>query len=318
MQPLKYLFLVVMLAWVVIIIQRDKLFESNDQRQVIEAEVSPQLNQDNAANKTQRGVNLAAEENTEFNTLDIIAPDIQQPKSQQPESERDAVMLEISERQYSDDAYVELYALRGISKLCSETDAIEEWMDSSLGYMTPEQKNIMGGVKVKCKSHNAQYPTVSSLSSDDLMNQISPNSQLGQLLKQRKNDQELSRAEKGELAERILLAAIESKNSFIAIESSFNYSFGYQAYNNSAQALKSNDQLYLSQIKQLAVTHMACGFTPAEACQPDGYLMVIMCAQQPDSCGMDYYTWFQNNTLPGMRQDVNIMIDFLQSQSQVR
>lgn len=317
MRPLKYLFLVVILAWVVIIIQRDDKFQTTDESLGDGSKITSQPAAD-ALTTTRSKAQLkpAAEENAEFNTLDFIAPDIQQPQSQQPESQRDAVMREISVRQYSDDAFVELYALQGISKLCSETDAVEEWMGSLLGYMSPEQATIMNGVKAKCQSHNEQYPTVSKMSSDDVMDQYAASSELGQLLKQRKNNRELSRAEKGELAERILLAAIESKNSFIAIESSFNYSFGYQVVNHSAQALKSNDQFYLSQINQLAVTHLACGFTPAEACESDGYLMVIICAQQPDSCGMDYYTWFQNNTLPGMRQDVALMVNHLSNMAQ--
>lgn len=307
----KYIVVAVVLLVMVLLVRKSSLFQGSHSTNTAEPEHQLQQNKNHMAEtNTQKKINqeLAFEENEAFNTLDFISPETKEPSSQQ-----ELIMQEISTRVFSEDAFVELFSLQGISKFCSDSERIAEWFNTRYGHFTKQQQSIMDGVKAKCRKHTSSYPNVSGLSRNQITEQYAASSYLGELIQQRKNSNQQSDLEKSQLEKKILLAAIHAENSYIAIESSFTYRFGGQVTNDAESVIEGQDRYYLSQISQLAITNLACGFDAVQMCESDGYLMVIVCAQYPESCGLDYPTWYQQNTLPGMRNDVEAMMGFFSS-----
>jgi uncharacterized protein (UPF0333 family) len=254
-----------------------------------------------------RKENIDVPSNEANNDSEIVTLTSQQKTSV---SEQEVRIQEISDRIFSDDAYVEIFSLEMLMGFCEDANMLEEFITSSQSYISTQQQETIANYKEQCQHYQTQYPNLTRMNRKERLAGIKPQSHLGILLERRKNISSLTRQERDELEAETLIEAIREQNSSVAIEISFSHRFDQSIALQLTDLLNSKDMTYIGQISQLAVVNMACEYQGGIACESGGALMMLVCSQQPDSCGLDFPTWYQQNTLPGMKNDVDTLVSY--------
>lgn len=244
--------------------------------------------------------------------IDVVNEDIKH-SSNKSLSEQQQILQEINTRMFSDDTYVELFSLESIVGICRESFALESIFEYGQGVIFVEQKKALAAFKDKCLTYETQYPQYLAKDRKQLLAGLKPQSKLGMLLEQRKDYSRMTETERSNLENLLLFEAIREQNSTIMVEVSFSYRFGQNMSGEFSTILASNDQNYIGHISQLAIVNMACQFQGGQNCDSVSGLMMLICSQQPESCGQDFHSWYEHNTLPGMKNDVDILINYYQS-----
>ena len=74
--------------------------------------------------------------------------------------------------------------------------------------------------------------------------------------------------------------------------------------------LGSNDRMYNHEVNKAALTLIACQFNQGQNCQEVGMFMILNCATERTACGQNFINWYAASTLPGMQNDVQLLVDY--------
>ncbi len=225
-------------------------------------------------------------------------------------SEQQGILTEIETRIFSDDAYVELASMGINVGLCRDEVDISN-LFFGVGGIYQQQKELVESLKIACEGYRNNYSNTLSMSEKNLQKLFQPTSQLGRLIKTQSN-QGLTQVERIENAKLTILYSLKEKNSSLMMLSAFMLKFGGGNHEPFKIELKSNDVLYIGQMSQLALSLLSCEYQNGQSCRSTSMTMVMICAQDPDSCGLDYPTWYENNTMPGMKRDVEKLMAYFQ------
>ncbi|MCB1582574.1 MAG: hypothetical protein KDI92_05865 [Xanthomonadales bacterium] len=242
-----------------------------------------------------------------------LATDPIAKKTKQKPTDVQLILEEIETRMFSNDPYVEIYSLQSSMSLCKDADELDSLFTFYQNYTHPKQQQSIDVFKEKCQQQQSLYPNLISQDIKQPFKTIKPESRLGLLLeKMHKKFNRLTELERNELGTELLIEGIKAQNSTVLISSSFTYRYNRPMMSQLTHVLNSQDLNYVGQISQLAIAKLACQFQHGMACEPTSELMLLICAQQPNSCGLTFNQWYQQNTLPGMKNDVEIMLAHFQ------
>ncbi len=235
-------------------------------------------------------------------------------KNKQKPTRLQLILEEIESRIFSDDPYVEVYSLQSSMGLCKDLDKLGDIFTFYHNYTHPKQQQTIDAYQEQCQKLQSKYPILISQDRKQQLTTFTPHSKLGLLLeKTGKEFSHMTELERNELGAAVLTEAIREENSAVLMYSSFTYRYNRPMMSQLTHVLNSQDLNYVGQISQLTIAKMACQFQQGMACEPTSELMLIICAQQPNSCGLTFDQWYQNNTLPGMKSDVETMMTYLLS-----
>lgn len=231
-------------------------------------------------------------------------------------SDLELILQEIDIRMFSDDPYVELFSLDLVVGVCRDSFGLENLFQFAQGVVYEEQQKAVEAFQQQCKTYETQYPHLLSMTRKEQLADLKPQSQLGLLLEQKKRLSEMTEDERNELDAQLLSEAIRQGNSAVLVEVSFSYRFSKSLASGISNILNSKDYNYTGYMSQLALVKIACQFQQGRNCEANSALMLFVCSQQPESCSQDFHTWFEQNTLPGMKNDVETLIGIYQSSNQ--
>lgn len=241
-----------------------------------------------------------------------LATEPQSADPQKPSDWQQKLLQEIDTRIFSDDPYVELYSLEFLVGQCRDQDIVDRlYVGKDTFYQSQQQ--LAKKLQQQCAELKDQYQEYLSFPEHEQMIQaFEPQSRMGRLLKQM-NSPNLTSLDRSELSSSILKQAIKEQNSSSLMYSVFVARFGSITTIPMAAVINSNDQEYVNQMSSLALMNLACQYQEGRTCESTSFYMIIMCSQQPAACGLDFPSWYQKTTLPGMQRDVDkLMVYFSQ------
>ncbi|MGJ8662865.1 MAG: hypothetical protein ACSHWU_04400 [Marinicella sp.] len=220
------------------------------------------------------------------------------------------VYAEINPPLFSDDPYIELLSLKMFLGKCQEPDRFPE-LFAIYGDIFKSQLELTEQIKVDCQKHAMRYPLVmSAMKSTDWLKAIQPKSDFGQLMKNRKLYEE--HEERPMINQHILQTSLSTNNSAMILYANKITQFDSIDLSQQATLISSQDNQYIKQVNHIAINILACQYQNGMACQNTSGMMLSICARFPNACGMDYVTWYDENTLSGMKKDINLLLDFYQ------
>lgn len=224
--------------------------------------------------------------------------------------EQQEILNEIEQRLYSQDPYVELTSLMVQMSLCKKEYAQLEFLVSS-DAVFQQQIKLDRALKKDCENYRQQYPHVLAMNEKQIKNTFKPNSSFGRLIQAQQN-RNLTRTEREENSQLTLLYALKEKNSSLIMLSALFLRYERNNIDILQTILNSKDNNYIAQMNQMALTLLSCEHQSGQSCQSTSMLMVMSCAENPDSCGLDFQTWVDKNTLSGMKRDVEKLMAYYQ------
>ncbi len=224
--------------------------------------------------------------------------------------EQQAILNEIEQRLYSQDPYVELTSLIVQMGFCHKEFRGMDFLTSS-DTVFQQQLQLTQDLKKECENYQQQYPHLLTMDEKKIRNTFIPNSPLGRLMKAQEN-RDITRSERDENSQLTLVYALKEKNSSLIMLSALFLRYERSNMDLLQTILNSKDNNYMAQMNQMALTLMSCEHQSGQACQSTSMLMVLSCAENPDSCGLDFQTWYDQNTLSGMKRDVEKLMAYYQ------
>ncbi len=230
------------------------------------------------------------------------------PTQFKPRQER--ILQEISNRKFSNDPYTELLSLMAVMGHCLRNEQVG---DLALYYGTayPVHDEMNLALKKRCDDYHQQYPELIKTIKNEQGTQVfKPQSKLGQMIETFLDRNTTDEAKK-ELSKVALLEAIRKNNSIMLIRAGSFQELNIKSHVFPiAKLLQSNDYKYLYHMNQTAIKLMSCQFNQGISCDNSSDLMRLVCAKNPLACGHDFISWYEKSTLPGMKIDVEKLIDF--------
>jgi len=144
--------------------------------------------------------------------------------------------------------------------------------------------------------------------------EIEPRSELGQLIKNHRFIEDDSQRWAHE--RRLIQLAIQAEIAPLVLRRSQMIAFITLEPVEFGPIIQSQDRRYVWQVVELATQVLACGFGDGLSCAPESGFMGSTCAKNTAACGLDFLTWYRQNTLPGLQQDVELMVEYLLEMSQ--
>ncbi|TDR23457.1 hypothetical protein [Marinicella litoralis] len=219
------------------------------------------------------------------------------------------VLDEINFQLYSDDPFVEIYSMEWTLEMCKTNIFVNELIKHA-SYQ--QQQKITQSIQQKCELSHTKYPSLFAINDRKKTNALfEPQSQLGQLIKTSENPH-LTAFDRQTVSMQILTQSIKEGNSSVMMLSAMMHSWGGNTIFPITQILKTHDQQYANQISSMAIMLLACQYQQGVTCDSTSALMLLTCAHEPQVCGLDYQTWYLQNTLPGMKKDVAQLMDYYQ------
>ncbi len=263
----------------------------------------PDQKSDLAADQTAQEFSL--EQGTHKKTVDQV-----QPTPKMNHSLQEMILQEIADRQFSQDPYTEVLSLQWMLNHCRNNPEVDE-IAAYYGITYPIHKQMNNTVKSNCERYQQHYPVLmKSFKDQQWTTPFQPQNELGYLLKALL-DRNVANTDQQALSRLALLAAIREQNSIVLTS--------FQDFTNSnmkahlfpvTDLLRSHDYQYTYHVNQVAINLISCQFNQGISCESNSPLMQHVCAKNPMACGLDYQAWYQNNTLAGMRQDVEKLMAF--------
>ncbi len=224
-------------------------------------------------------------------------------------NQSDAILQEILPMRFSADPYIELSALRQVLWACHKDSDPTELFEI-YGEVQQPQLDWHNQLHEACRSHRLQYPSLLTERPDrEWLANVAPQTDLGHRIKNKSRllDSKTRRQENFYL----IRAGINTENSALILRYNRMLENILTDPAEYAHEIQSQDWRYTYQVIELATTLIACQFQNGLSCSPESGLMITYCARRPDSCGLDFISWYQKNTLPGMQQDVKLMQQYL-------
>jgi len=69
---------------------------------------------------------------------------------------------------------------------------------------------------------------------------------------------------------------------------------------------------YNNSVYRYALSKMACRYQPTEICEAFGVVSLMFCFEDQALCGLDFETIYATSVMPGMQQDVELLISYLE------
>lgn len=215
---------------------------------------------------------------------------------------------------FSDDPYLELLSLRAVLYPCSEPEKMTDFFDI---YGTASQPQLAWQEQLpkSCEAYWQQYPHImTTLNEPAWLADIEPTSALGQQIKQHSHIQDNAQrwAQKLDLIQQ----SLRLENSALLLRYSRQIDIMTVDPKDFAEVIQSQDRRHVWQVLELAIQVTACEYQAGMACAPEAGFMASNCAANDAACGLDFMSWYRNNTLPGIQQDVELMAGYLLEMSQ--
>ncbi|WP_223789955.1 hypothetical protein [Marinicella meishanensis] len=220
---------------------------------------------------------------------------------------QEKLLQELSPRLFSDDPFVEIRSLEYVLGQCRDQDVVDRLFVGS-GPFYQAQQDLAQTLQQQCQHVRQQYPEYFSYPDHEQLAQaFAPTSRLGQMLQQL-NDDDLTPLDRTELSSAILTQSIKERNGATLLDAVFVTRFGSLPNQAMAEVLGSRDHEYINQMSSLALMLLSCQFQGGRSCEPTSFYMIAMCSQTPGACGLDFPSWLELSTLPGMRRDIDRLV----------
>jgi len=268
------------------------------------------------AQLNQQKVNQSGQQNiTDPNpATEKVNKDVSKPETQYNEPLSEDIITQLKEElkphKYHSDPYLEAHSIMSENATCFALN------DSNEGE-THIRKNYIANNKLaefettlkNCQSVLQSYPTLAD-NMESIYWSLPPNSQLGHKL-QNMFQQQLKGASNKVTNSQTLIAVLKSKNGPLIAEQS---SMGFMYFSDGEFMpfsiwLQSQNFQSIEQVFQLSLAKIACRYQAGIACEPQGMTMLTLCSLDNAACGLDYQSYYQQNILPGMQKDVDILVE---------
>lgn len=217
---------------------------------------------------------------------------------------------ELLPRRYHDDIYVEAYSIISEKFLCFTLDFTPR-MKSHLktSFAASDRQSQLNNIINQCQKELKIHPLLVQ-NGENLGQTLKPSSELGRLIKNLAYNTGID-AHSKDFQYQTLLAVLKTKNGpLIASQAIMPFAFFSEGEIIPISTwVGSRDFRYIEQIFQLAMTQMACRYQGGIACQPQGMVMTMNCISHQPACGLDFQSYYQQNILPGMQKDVDILVE---------
>lgn len=227
-----------------------------------------------------------------------------------PQKTLNSLLEELQPHTYSTDPYLEARSILSENAFCFADDADGFSSHMHQAFKKANRLNEYKQLQQHCRGILTAYPTLQSTFEEIYLN-LKPTSETGQLLQAMiKRGNEFSSVMQSH-NEQTLRALLKSQNGPLLAEQA---GMPFMYFNPGepapiSQWINSRNYRYIEQLFTLSLTRLACQYQGGAACQPGGMAMLILCAQDPAACGLDFSSYYQQNILPGMQKDVDILVE---------
>ncbi|WP_154222815.1 hypothetical protein [Marinicella rhabdoformis] len=222
--------------------------------------------------------------------------------------DEDLLVSEASSQLFSDDVYVEGFSLHIRATECDLLDA--EFMKYQLS-KSEKGEGILSKKQEQCQQWKARFPMLSAkLMWNQKSNELPAMSQLGHLI--RAFTQLTDPIERVNYAADIFEQGLKEKNPYV-----LDYIMTHSVYvDEELTAAFDQNNAYSDLVFSTAVDLLSCEYSQEEFCGAGSWLMLNKCSSNESYCGLTYQQWFEQNFMPGMKQDVVLVLEHLKAQGQ--
>lgn len=227
-----------------------------------------------------------------------------------PQNTLNSLLEELKPHKYSPDPYLEARSILSENAFCFADDEDDFSGHMHQTFLKADRLKEYQHLQQHCRAILTAYPTLRSTFEDIYLN-LKPASHTGQLLQAMIKRGKDSRSVMQSHNEQTLRALLKSQNGPLLAEQA---GMPFMYFNPGepapiSQWINSRNYRYIEQLFTLSLTRLACQYQGGAACQPGGMAMLILCAQDPAACGLDFSSYYQQNILPGMQKDVDILVE---------
>ena len=226
------------------------------------------------------------------------------------DDEKEAVMRQFANRQYSDDIGIEIQSLDQEYKICVEGRSLSGLLKNSMVDQTP----MRPALAAHCEQLKTQYPILDEDSRYGYKAELMASGE-GQQLKDLLSQYYRNRTDDSsiELTIKLIQMGLHQKNGQI-----FNMINEYSERSPhmltlEADLLGGEDYAYLSSVRSAALIKISCGFKNNNTCSQVGQFMHKKCQRDPSTCDIDFDTWYQEYLSPSIKTDVEFLINYYQN-----
>lgn len=227
-----------------------------------------------------------------------------------PQKTLNSLLEELQPHTYSTDPYLEARSILSENAFCFADDADGFSSHMHQAFKKADRLNEYKQLQQHCRGILTAYPTLKSTFENIYLN-LKPTSQTGQLLQDSIKRYNESKNEIKSHSEQTLRALLKNQNGPLLAEQA---GMPFMYFNPGepapiSQWIDSRNHRYIEQLFSLSLTRLACQYQGGVACQPSGMAMLLLCTQDPAACGLDFDSYYQQNILPGMQKDVDILVE---------
>lgn len=215
----------------------------------------------------------------------------------------EALMLESTQPVFNDDLFIETQVFQAVFLGCDLFTS--GFIYRSIGN-SETGKTALKNAKKRCGELRQAHPRMYFISSEwNAAKDIPSPSLWGRKIKAM---QELRGDERKVADAELFKHALTQKEAHWMVLAMMNINnadhiFPYQ------QLLNTVDSKYLDKVVHLAVGQRICQLGDNHFCGPQGILMLEPCFENNKMCGLDFKTWYQKAILPGMKKDVDLVLN---------
>lgn len=247
-------------------------------------------------------------------TTEKVSQDDSKPETQQSEPLSEDIIMQLKEElkphKYHSDPYIEAHSIMSENATCfAVSNSNEGETHIKKNYIANNKLAEFEAMMNNCQAVLQSYPTLAD-NVENIYWNLPPNSQVGHNL-QNMFQQQLKGASSKDTNSQTLIAVLKSKNGPLIAEQS---SMGFMYFSDGefmpfSAWLKSRNFHSIEQIFQLSLAKIACHYQAGIACEPQGMTMLTLCSLDNAACGLDFKSYYQQNILPGMQKDVDILVE---------
>ena len=224
------------------------------------------------------------------------------------------LLAETAQAIYSTDPYVEAFSLTRRAQEC------EFFKARNIEYSLNESDSgrvILNKKRSLCEQWQTDFPLLSSPQSwIKKLSELPADSKLGQLVKQFPSLSDFN--QRTEYAVKAFELGIKEKSPYLIEYALTQIEQPFSILNAADNDLSTTDNgTYAAFIFSTAVNLMLCDFNHEEFCSGHGWKMINKCTSETSYCGLTYQEWFDRSLMPGMKQDVLVLLEQFQHAGQL-
>ena len=245
--------------------------------------------------------------------LDYLTPQVPEdsllPEPKDKSAEYEKLLSETVHELYSSDPYVEAFSVTQRSLEC------EFFKARNIEYSLNESDSgrvILNKKRSLCEQWQTDFPLLSSPQSwIKKLSELPADSKLGQLVKQFPSLSDFN--QRTEYAVKAFELGIKEKSPYLIEYALTQIEQPFSILNAADNDLSTTDNgTYAAFIFSTAVNLMLCDFNHEEFCSGHGWKMINKCTSESSYCGLTYQEWFDRSLMPGMKQDVLVLLEYFQ------